>query len=91
MLSLGGVTAYSQLASAYRLAYPLWFGYLVGGIVLWGVVQHYQRRLVDPPRVRMGHRSQLSVIHDLALPPLPALDSPDTEALTLPPLPSLDR
>jgi hypothetical protein len=91
MLGLGGVTAYSQLSSAYRLAYPLWFGYLFGGVVLWGVLQHYQRRRVNLPTERQASRSRNIGIDHLALPSLPPIDAFDVEAVALPALPSLDR
>ena len=93
LMSLGGVTAYFQLSSAYHLAYPLWFGYLIGGIVLWGVIEYYQRRPAfqrPHTRTRLIHQSKQNETHDLALPPLPSLDTQGDGVMDLPSLPPLD-
>jgi hypothetical protein len=89
-LILGAVTAHLRLSSDYRIAYPLWFGYLLGGLVLWwmvmrGPVVAVRRSVLPASRV-----SGTNVSVDLALPALPPLDVAAAREQGWPALPSLD-
>jgi hypothetical protein len=90
MLLFSAVFTYLGLSSDYRIAYPLWFSYLLGGIVLWAVILRSQRRLARRHDGRIVHEAPLAVTFDPPLPSLPPLDTQGVESLALP-LPPLRR
>jgi hypothetical protein len=90
VLLMTAVTAHLGLSSDYRLAYPLWFGYLSGGLVLWAVILRTQQRVYHQRTKSVVTKATKAIIPDLALPPLPPLDTLEADSLALPPLSSLD-
>jgi hypothetical protein len=105
MLLFSAVFTYLGLSSDYRIAYPLWFSYLFGGIVLWAVILRSQRHLVRrrEGRVRsqrhlvrrregrVVHKAPSAATSDLSLPSLPPLDIQGAESLAMPLLPDLEN
>jgi hypothetical protein len=75
----------------YRIAYPLWFSYLFGGIVLWAVILRSQRHLVRRREGRVVHKAPSAATSDLSLPSLPPLDIQGAESLAMPLLPDLEN
>lgn len=75
LLLFSAVTLHVQLASDYRIAYPLWLGYLLGGIVLWAVILRSQRRLVHQHVPESVHTPLTTETNDLGLPPLPSVET----------------
>jgi hypothetical protein len=61
MLLFSAVFTYLGLSSDYRIAYPLWFSYLFGGIVLWAVILRSQRHLVRRREGRVYFRSFIAL------------------------------
>jgi hypothetical protein len=93
MLLFSAVFTYLGLSSdyrIYRIAYPLWFSYLFGGIVLWAVILRSQRHLVRRREGRVVHKAPSAATSDLSLPSLPPLDIQGAESLAMPLLPDLE-
>jgi hypothetical protein len=82
--------AYLGLASNYRIAYPIWFGYLIGGIILWAMILRSQRHMAHQPVRERIHAPIMTGTSDLRLPPLPYLETQMNAPTDLPLLPSLD-
>lgn len=90
MTLIGAVSAYLRLSTDYRIAYPLWFSYLFGGIILWS-------RILRSPIGMDGRDAQATAsvfltnsTVDGELPALPRLDTMEDLDQGLPVLPSLD-
>jgi hypothetical protein len=90
ILLLTAVTAHLGLSSDYRLAYPLWFGYLSVGLVLWAVLLRTQQRLYHQRTESVVTEVTNAIIPDLMLPLLPPLDTQKADSQALPLLSSLD-
>jgi MFS family permease len=80
MLLFSAVFTYLGLASDYRIGYPLWFSYLLGGIVLWAVILRSQRHLVRQRDMPVVQDAPLAETLDPPLPPLPPLGALDSES-----------
>jgi len=91
MLLFSAVFTYLGLASDYRIAYPLWFSYLLGGIVLWAVILRSQRHLVRQRDAPIVHDAPLAETPDPPLPSLPPLDALEAESQVLPLPPSMQN
>jgi hypothetical protein len=89
-LCFSAVITYLGLPNDYRIAYPLWFGYLSGGTILWAMILRSQRHMAHQPVRESVPAPIMTGTNDLRLPPLPYLETQANGTMDLPLLPSLD-
>jgi hypothetical protein len=85
-----GVT-HLRLSTDYRIAYPLWFGYLLGGIILWFIIVRLRVGGLRRYLARHPPSEESLVLSSGELPRLPPLNVDSPVDMRLPALPPLDR